>query len=144
MSMEESHSDRPGAVVDGRKNVISFEVGTVVEDRFNRHPGSQKIQQHLDRVSEPAHCRLAMADGGVDGDPVQARHQLPVRSDDTRRVHAGGQSTSRSAVAVSPLVLVISTPVAVARVSLSSRFGVPIQVSSPGSRRSFGLMLSTS
>ena len=57
----------------GEQVVATLEIGMVPDNLVDAHPRCQ-LQQALDRVAQPAHRRLAMANRRVGGEPVQPRH----------------------------------------------------------------------
>ena len=64
-----TRSQRPER--NGSQEIVTFEIGMVLDNLVDAHPRCQQLQQALDRVAQPAHRRLAVADGRVGGDPVQ-------------------------------------------------------------------------
>jgi len=51
------------AELERGEQVVTFEIGMVLDNLVDAHPRCQQLQQALDRVAQPAHRRLAVADG---------------------------------------------------------------------------------
>lgn len=52
--------------LERREEVVTFEVGVIVEDLFDRHAAGEQLEKALHRIAQSADRRLPVADGGVD------------------------------------------------------------------------------
>jgi hypothetical protein len=66
--MEPSSPSQASSERQDGKQVLTIEVLVIGQDLVERHTRAEQVQQRLDRVTQPADTRFAVAHRGVDRD----------------------------------------------------------------------------
>jgi hypothetical protein len=71
-----SIAGRERAEVKRGKEVVAFQLGVVLEDLVDRHVLCHQLKKHLDGIAQPTDRGLAVADGWIGRNAIEARHGL--------------------------------------------------------------------
>lgn len=61
----------PRAELKGSEEILAFKVGVIIEDLVDRHAAGEQFEEALHRIAQAADCRLPVAHGRVNGDPIE-------------------------------------------------------------------------